>query len=135
MQSIIGLGGSNSMTANHCIRGTVTAYSLSIILGLFVAWFDVRAPFGDDTSKGTVLLWLVFGGSLGFLWPRQSWRWAASLGPWVPAIHLLRHVWGLPDSINPNNYATILLLVPVSLAVCLIGSFGGSLLRNQFRQA
>jgi hypothetical protein len=105
--------------------------ALAVALGLLVAWFDVAAPFGDDTEKGTIFLWLGSCGGLGVLQPRRPWRWALLVGPWVAVAHLVRHALGLPDSVHPNTYTTILLLVPVSLAVCLLGAYGGSLLARR----
>jgi hypothetical protein len=111
----------------------VAAYPLAVGLGLLAAWFDVAAPFGDDTEKGTLLLWLVSCGALGLLQPRRPWRWALLVGPWVPAAHFALHALGRPDSLNPGGYTTILVLVPVALAVCLLGAYGGSLLRSAGR--
>ncbi len=103
-------------------------------LGLLIAALDTAAPFGDDSSKLTILLWLMAGGSLGFVMPSRPWRWAMLVGPWLPLTHLLAHVLGLPDSIHPNTYATILTLVPVSLAVCSVGAYGGALTRRLLAQ-
>jgi hypothetical protein len=117
------------MTWNEQSWLGVAAYPLALALGLLVAWFAVAAPFGDDTSKVTVLLWLVSAGILGLLQPHQPWRWALAIGPWVSVIHGIRHALDLPATINPNTYTTILILVPVSLVVCLLGAYGGSWLR------
>ena len=110
--------------------GVVIASILAVALGLLAASVDVAAPFGDDTAKATVLLWLVSAGLLGFLQPRRPWRWALLIGPWVSAVYLLWRALGLPVAINPNTYTTILLLVPVSLAVCLTAAYSGSMIRR-----
>jgi hypothetical protein len=102
------------------------AYALAVVLGLLVAWFDVVAPFGDDTEKGTILLWLVCSAVLGLLQPRQPWRWALLVGLGVPAVHFVLHTLGRP-SLNPNTYTTILILLPISLVVCFCGAYGGAL--------
>jgi hypothetical protein len=103
--------------------------TVAIVLGLLTAWADVAAPFGDDSEKLTLLLWLLSCGVLGLLQPRRAWRWALLVGPWVPLVHFLLHAFGFRDSINPNSYATILLLVPLSLVVCLLAAYAGSLVR------
>src|SRR5262245_24729450 len=108
----------------------VIIYLFAIALGLAVAWFDVAAPFGDDTAKGTLLLWVACCGALGYLQPRRPWRWAVLVGPWVPAGHFAVHALGLPASLSPDTYATILFLVPLSLAVCLVAAYAGSLARR-----
>jgi hypothetical protein len=104
--------------------------TLGVLLGLAAAWQDVAAPFGDDTAQATLLLWLASGGLLGLLQPRRPWRWAVLVAPWVPLAHLALHALGRPDPINPNTYATILLLLPVSLVACSLGAYGGSLARR-----
>jgi hypothetical protein len=103
-------------------------------LGILIAVIDLVAPFGDDSSKLTILLWLLASGSLGFAIPRRPWRWAMLVGPWLTLIHLLAHALGLPDSIHPNTNLAILLLLPVSLAVCSVGAYGGALARRLVAQ-
>jgi hypothetical protein len=109
---------------------TIVPTTLAVILGLLVAVFDVAVPFGDDTEKCTVLLWAVFSGLLGYVQPRRVWRWAFLVGPWVPATHFVLHVLDLPDTVNPDSYITILILVPVSLVICGIGAWTGAILRH-----
>jgi asparagine N-glycosylation enzyme membrane subunit Stt3 len=45
--------------------------------------------------------------------------WVAAAGTWVcvPLAHLVKHVLGLPDTVHPNTYASILLLAAFSLAL------------------
>jgi hypothetical protein len=45
-------------------------------------------------------------------------------------MNLVLHVLGLPGSVHPNTYTTILILLPLSLAVCSIGAYGGALARR-----
>jgi hypothetical protein len=107
----------------------VAVGALAVVLGASAAAFDVAAPFGDDSAKGTILLWLAACGLFGFLRPRRPWRWALLVGLWVPATHLVLHALGLPHALNPNTYTTALLLVPVALAFCLVAAYAGSLVR------
>jgi hypothetical protein len=111
-------------------RGGILVAGTAIVLGVLVAWFDVVAPFGDDTEKGTLLLWLTASGVLGLLAPGRPWRWALLIGPWVPAAHLILHALGRPHSMNPNTYTVAMILVPISLVVCLLAAYGGSLIRH-----
>lgn len=103
---------------------------LAVGLGLLAAWFDVASPWGDDTEKGTLLIWFVSGVILGVLDSHKPWRWALLVGPWVSIVHFARHQLGMPGSINPDTYATILILVPISFIVCTIGAYTGSWLRT-----
>src|SRR5262245_40322228 len=61
-------------------------------LGIAIAMQDKAAPFGDDSSQFTVLLWLVTSGLLGFIMPRRPWLWTVSVGPWLPAMYLALQV-------------------------------------------
>jgi hypothetical protein len=116
-------------THKQAVR-SLPVYILGVLSGLLVAWLDVRAPWGDDSAKVVLLLWVAVTGPLGYLRPRRPWRWALVVGPWLPLTHLARHVLGMPDMIHPNTYATILLLFPVSVAACSLGAYGGALLRR-----
>ncbi len=107
---------------------------LAVAFGFLAAAVDVVAPFGDDTSKVTLFLWLVSSGLLGFLQPRRPWRWALLIGPWVPAAHFVFHVLHLAVPFTPS-VTTILILVPVSLVACLVAAYGGSLIRRAVGQA
>jgi hypothetical protein len=118
------------MNPNRRLWTDLAVSSLAVILGLLVAWLDLRAPFGDDTSQVTVLFWLVSSCALGLIRSRLPWRWALLLGPWVAIVHGVRHALGLPDSMNPGTYTTALILVVVSWVVCLIGAYSGAFFRR-----
>jgi hypothetical protein len=106
------------------------AIVIASISGLVIAALDRAAPFGDDSAKLTLLLWLLASGLLGFARPRRPWLWAVLIGPWLSLTNLVRHVLGLPGSVHPDSYRTILLLLPLSLAVCSLGAYGGALARR-----
>jgi hypothetical protein len=123
------------MIESNGVRSSVLLAGLALILGVAVAVFDVAAPFGDDTEKGTVFLWLIASAVLGFCGPDGLWRWALLVGIGVPAAHFVLYLLGWPDSLHPNRLSTILLLVPVSVAICLLGAYGGVLARLLTRRA
>ncbi len=102
--------------------GIVVASGLGILIGLV----DRAAPFGDDSSKSTIVLWLACSGLLGFAMPRRPWLWAVSVGPWLPAMYLVLQAMGFHSPIKPDTYTTSLLLLGVSLVVCAVGAYGGA---------
>jgi hypothetical protein len=110
--------------------GGLLVGGLGVALGLVTAAADVASPWGDDTGKVVLLLWLVSAALLGFLRPARPWRWAPLVGLWLPLAHLVLLALGLPDTINPNTWSTAAILVPVALAACLIGAYGGAFLRK-----
>ena len=102
-------------------------------LGILIALVDRAEPFGDDSSKSTILLWLACSGLLGFALPRSPWLWAVSVGPWLPAVYLILHALGLHSPIKPDTYTSGLLLMGVSLVVCAVGAYAGALVRRIVR--
>jgi hypothetical protein len=105
-------------------------YLAAASMGMFVAAFDVVAPFGVDSAKATLLLLFACSGHIGFLEPLRPWRWALALGSWLPLVHLGFHAFGLNNRLNLNAIGMPLLLIPVSLAVCLVGVITGACLRR-----
>jgi hypothetical protein len=99
-------------------------------LGLVIAAIDMAAPFGDDSGQFTVFLWLVASSLLGFAMPRRPWRWALAVGPVLPFTYLIMRLVGRLPLDDQNGYATYLILIPVSLAVCLLGTYAGAAARR-----
>ena len=110
--------------------GRAIAIGVASGLGIMVAVIDRAAPFGDDSSKSTILLWLACSGLLGFALPSRPWRWSLLVGPWLPAMYLALHALDSPVPINPNTVASILILLPFSLTVCAMGAYAGSMTRR-----
>jgi len=44
--------------------------------------------------------------------------------------HLVKHVLGLPDTLHPNTYTSILYLAAFTLVVATVGTGSGVLLRR-----
>jgi hypothetical protein len=49
---------------------------------------------------------------------------------WLTLVHLVKHVFGLPDTLHPNTYTSILMLAVFSLVVATIGTGCGILIRR-----
>jgi hypothetical protein len=132
--------GSSSDQISQTAKGTVmtkamtdgTTCIVAIVLGLAVAIQDSAAPFGDDSSKITLLLLIVSSGLIALVRPRRPWLWGILVGVWLPPWHLAGHALGLHTHIHPDSYSSILLLVPVSLAVCVIAACCASVVRRVF---
>jgi hypothetical protein len=102
-------------------------------MGVVIGLIDRAEPFGDDSAFSTIVLWLACSGLLGFAMPRRPWLWAVTVGPWVPAMYLVRLAMGDRDLLHPNNtYTTGLILIGVSLVVCGVGAYAGALARRIF---
>jgi hypothetical protein len=118
------------MTGRNRLVSNLPVYGLATALGLGAAGADLAGPFGDDTAPFTAALWFGFAGLLGIVRPSQPWRWAVVVGVWLPLAHLALRACGRPAPVHPDTLSTILLLLPVALAVCLIGSYAGAFLRR-----
>ena len=67
-------------------KSALVGYFVAIVLGLAVAFLDLAEPFGDDSSKLTLLLLIVFSGILAFVHPKKPWRWGILVGIWLPLV-------------------------------------------------
>jgi hypothetical protein len=122
------------VNAENRLLKVIPFLCLGAAAGILTAAIDVAAPWGDDTAKVTLLLLIIFGGLLGFTQPVKPWRWALLVGLWLPITHLVMPSLGIPDKINPATYTTALILIPVALAACLLGAYGGAFLRMGWSQ-
>src|SRR5438105_2960348 len=87
--------------------------------------------FGGEVSPIVVVAMLLAGAAAaGAAWGRRGWVAAAAAWAWVPAAHLAKRLLGLPDTLQPNTYASILLLAAFTLAVAAVGTGCGVLARN-----
>lgn len=77
-----------------------------------------------------VALTLAAGLGLGALWHWRAWVGALAAGATVPAIHLAKHLAGLPDTIQPNTPDAIVMMTLFSVAVSGAGLCGGVLMRQ-----
>ena len=100
-----------------------------LIAGLTVAVVDAAAFRGQVSPVVVVALLVVATAAAGGLW---GWRgWTATLMTWacVPLTHVVKHALGLPDTLQPNTWASIGTLAVFTLAVSGLGLCGGVLMR------
>ena len=76
-----------------------------------------------------VIVAMLLGFTIAAGW---SWGWRGGLPSalaWVclPLAHLIKYLVGLPDTLQPNTFASILLLAAFTLVVALIGTGAGIL--------
>ena len=94
---------------------------IGVIVGAGIAAVDNFA-FGGEVSPIVIVgMLLVFGAAAGIIWGVRAVLSAAIVWVWLPTAHLLKHVMGLPDTIHPNTYASILKLGAFSFVVTAIG--------------
>ena len=98
---------------------------IAIISGSAIAAIDNFAFGGETSPIVIVMLLLLATGSFGFLWGKRGWLAAVLVWICIPGAHLLNHVLGLPDSIQPNTYASILKLAAFTFVIAAIGTACG----------
>jgi hypothetical protein len=104
---------------------------IALSLGIAIAAVDNLA-FGGETSPIFIFgLLLIATALIGFTWRGRGWLPAAILWACIPAAHLIKHGLGLPDTIQPNTYASILKLAAVTLVVAVVGTAGGMVVGGQ----
>jgi len=100
------------------------------IAGVGIAAGDNVASKGEVSPIVIIALLFATTATSGIIW---GWRggYAAS-GAWgcVPLAHIIKHLLGLPDTLHPNTYVSILLLAVVTLVVAAIGVVCGVFVRR-----
>lgn len=103
---------------------------VGLAAGAIIAAIDSYAFGGEISPIAIVILLLGSSVVIGLRWGRRGW--VAGLAMWigVPLFHVFKHIWQLPDTLQPNTYASILLLAGFTLVVVSIGIAGGALMHK-----
>lgn len=97
--------------------------------GVVVSAVDTFAFRGEVSPVVVVALLLAATAAAGAVWGWQGWAAAVMTGAAVPLTHVVKHAAGLPDTLQPNTWASIGTLAVFTLAVSAAGLCGGALLR------
>jgi hypothetical protein len=98
--------------------------------GVAIAYIDNFAFAGEITPMIIVVLLLAATATSSAVWGVRGCSPALAAWVCVPLAHLVRHFLGLPDTLHPNTYASIMLLGGFTLVVSAIGTGSGLLLRK-----
>jgi hypothetical protein len=104
--------------------------AIGIAAGLAIAAIDNFASHGEVSPIVVIALLFLASAACGFAWSQRGW--VASAAAWLclPSAHLVRHLLGLPDSLHPNTYTSILMLAAFTLVVAMIATGCGIALRS-----
>jgi hypothetical protein len=98
--------------------------------GLAIAYVD-NCTFGGEVSPIVVVAMLFAATAVfGLIWDRQAWTAAAAAWLCLPLSHLIKHMLGLADTLQPNTYSSILKLAAFSLVIAVISLGCGVFLRR-----
>jgi hypothetical protein len=104
--------------------------SLGLGAGAAIAAVDNVLFEGEVSPIVVIGLLLAATAAAGTAWGQRGWVAAIAAWIWVPSAHLAKHILGLPDTLHPNTYASILMLATFSLAVAVVGTGCGLLVRR-----
>jgi hypothetical protein len=83
--------------------------SVGLLVGAAIVYVDNWAFDGEVSPIVIVVLLLVATALAGASWGQRGWVTAAVIWACVPLAHVIKHLLGLPDTLHPNTYASILL--------------------------
>ena len=112
----------------------VTAWQVrlgvGVTAGVGIAYVDNRAFQGEVSPIVIVAMLLGAATTATSFWGRRGWIAAAATWIVVPLVHLVKHVFGLPDTLHPNTYGSILMLAGFTFVVAALGAGGGMLIHR-----
>lgn len=86
-----------------------------------IAYVD-NVAFGGEVSPIVVVVMLLAATAVAAaIWGRSGWTAAAVTWVCTPLVHLVRHVLGMPDPLQPNTYGSILMLSAFTLVIAAFG--------------
>ena len=100
-------------------------YLLAVLLGGLAGWVDIAV--GDLLLTAMIVLAACM--LLGFLRPRQPWRWVVIVGVFVPVMEWLAFYFRLQKPERAQVYESFLAFMPG-----IAGAFGGALGRGVVNQ-
>ena len=94
---------------------------VGLLIGLGLVYIDNYAFDGETSPIVIVGCLFVAVACVCAVWGAGAW--IAALFAWapVPAAHVLKHVLGMRDTLQPNTYTSIGLLAACTLAVATVG--------------
>ena len=112
----------------HAAAGTRLGFGFAA--GALIAFLDNVAFAGEVSPIVVVAALLAATLTVGAVWGRHGWPAAAAVWVCVPSVHFVKHLLGLPDTIQPNTWASIAMLAAFSLVVAAVGTVLGVVVRG-----
>jgi hypothetical protein len=103
---------------------------IGLAVGAAIAAVDNIAFNGEVSPIVVIAMLLAATITAGFLRERLGLATAVAVWICVPGVHLTKRILGLPDTLHPNTFTSILMLAVFSLAVVAAGTGCGLLIRR-----
>ena len=105
-----------------------------VAAGVAIALVDNVWSGGEVSPIVIVALLLLATLAAGAIWGVDGWVSALVTWACVPLAHVVKHLAGVPDTLHPNTYVSILLLALFCLVVGAVG-FGLGVLAHRVTRA
>ena len=100
------------------------------LAGALIVIVDNFAFQGEASPIVIVAMLLAGAAVVSVTWGRRGWMPVAVMWACVPLAPLVKHVLGLPDTLHPNTYRSIVYLGGFTLCVAIAGAGFGLLTRK-----
>jgi hypothetical protein len=98
--------------------------------GVTIAYVDSFAFRGEVSPIVIVAMLLAATTAAAGILGRRGWITAAAVWICLPLVHLVKHVLGLPETLHPNTYTSIIKLAAFTFVVAMLGTGGGMLVHR-----
>ena len=112
------------------VSSWLTHLGMGLVAGAAIVFVDNCAFDGEVSPIIIVVLLVATTATAGAIWGRSGWKAAAATWVCVPMAHFVKHVFGLPDTLHPNTYSSILYLAAFTLVIAMAGTASGFLVRR-----
>ena len=103
---------------------------IGLIAGAVIVFIDNFAFQGEVSPIVIVILLLASTITVGAIWKWNAWIAAITTWICVPMAHVVKHLLGLPDTLHPNTYTSILMLAIFTFIISAIGFLFGTLINR-----
>jgi len=108
---------------------------VGLIAGAVIVFTDNFAFQGEVSPIVIVIMLLAATITAGAIWKWQAWIAVVTLWVCVPMAHAVKHLLGLPDTLHPNTYASILMLAVFTFVISATGFLFGTLIHRISKSA
>jgi len=107
-----------------------TRFLIGLIAGAIIVFIDNFAFRGEVSPIVIVIMLLISTITVGAIWKWHAWVAAVTVWICVPMTHVVKHLLGMPDTLHPNTYTSILMLAVFTFVISAIGFLFGALINR-----
>ena len=107
-----------------------TRFLIGLIAGAIIVFIDNFAFRGEVSPIVIVIMLLISTITVGAIWKWHAWVAVVAVWICVPMTHVVKHLLGMPDTLHPNTYTSILMLAVFTFVISVIGFLFGTLINR-----